>query len=149
MEGYGNAELISNVDLLTLDVDILVPAAKEDQITRKNAANVKAKIISEGANGPTTPGADEILNDNGCLVIPDILANAGGVTVSYFEWVQDRQGYFWTEDRVNRRLDRMMHAAFEGVFDASEKHDVSLRIGAYVVGVDKVASALKLRGIYS
>jgi len=149
LEGYPDAESITNDELLTLNVDILVPAAKEDQITKKNAGNIKAKIIAEGANGPTTPKADEILSDNGCLVIPDILANAGGVTVSYFEWVQDRQGYFWTEDRVNRRLDRMMHAAFEVVFDASEKHGVSLRIGAYVVGIDKVAAALRLRGIYA
>jgi len=149
LEGFKDAQRITNDELLTLDVDVLVPAAKEDQITKRNAANIKAKIIAEGANGPTTPGADEILNENGCLVIPDILANAGGVTVSYFEWVQDRQGYFWTEDRVNRRLDRMMHAAFESVYEAASSHKISLRIGAYVLGIDKVATALKLRGIYA
>jgi len=149
LKGYGNAQKISNDELLTLDVDVLVPAAREDQITKYVAERVRAKIIAEGANGPTTPEADAILNDNGVLVVPDILANAGGVTVSYFEWVQDRQGYFWTLDRVNRRLDRMMTAAFQTVFDEAQKHDVSMRIGAYVLAIHKVATALKLRGIYA
>ena len=149
LEGYGKAQKISNDELLTLDVDVLVPAAREDQITKYVAERVRAKIIAEGANGPTTPEADAILNDNGVLVVPDILANAGGVTVSYFEWVQDRQGYFWTLDRVNRRLDRMMTAAFQTVFDEAQKHDVSMRIGAYVLAIHKVATALKLRGIYA
>jgi glutamate dehydrogenase (NAD(P)+) len=149
LEGFPGAEPISNEELLTLDVDVLVPAAKEDQITRHNAPDIKAKIIAEGANGPTTPRADDILNERGVLVIPDILANAGGVTVSYFEWVQDRQGYFWTTDRVNRRLDRMMRTAFDLVFDVASKHDVPLRIGAYVYAIDKVAGALRLRGIYA
>ena len=149
LDGYRDADPISNDELLTLDVDVLVPAAKEDQITAKNAHDVKAKIIAEGANGPTSPEADDILNEKGTLVVPDILANAGGVTVSYFEWVQDRHGYFWTLDRVNRRLDFMMREAFDTVYDTAEKHDVSLRIGAYVLAVDKVASALRLRGIYA
>lgn len=149
LEGYPDADTISNDELITLDVDVLVPAAREDQITRHNAPDIKAKIVAEGANGPTTHEADVILNEKGTLVIPDILANAGGVTVSYFEWVQDRQGYFWTLDRVNRRLDRMMRAAFDTVFDTANKHDVSLRIGAYVMSIDKVASALKMRGIYA
>lgn len=149
LEGYQNAENITNEELLTLDVDVLVPAAKEDQINERLAEQVKARIISEGANGPTTPDADDILNEKGVLVIPDILANAGGVTVSYFEWVQDRQGYFWTLDRVNRRLDRIMRTAFDNVFEASRKYDVSMRIGAYVLAIDKVASALRLRGIYA
>ena len=149
LEGYSEAESISNDELLTLDVDVLAPCAKEDQITKRNAGDVKAKIISEGANGPTSPRADAILRDNGCTVIPDILANAGGVTVSYFEWVQDRQGYFWTLERVNRRLDRMMHKAFDDVFDKAEEHDVTLRIGAYVLAIKKVADALELRGIYA
>ena len=149
LEGYQKAERISNDELLTLDVDVLVPAAKEDQITKDIALKVKAKIIAEGANGPTTPDADDILNSNGVLVVPDILANAGGVTVSYFEWVQDRHGYFWSLDRVNRRLDSMMRKAFDDVFEVSEKHDVSMRIGAYVLAIDKVASALRVRGFYA
>jgi glutamate dehydrogenase (NAD(P)+) len=149
LDGYKDAQPISNDELLALEVDVLVPAAKEDQITRRNAGEVKAKIVSEGANGPTTPDADDILNSKGVLVIPDILANAGGVTVSYFEWVQDRQGYFWTLDRVNRRLDRGMRKAFDDVYEAAQQYNVSLRIGAYVLAVDKVASALRLRGIYA
>ncbi|MGI9175838.1 MAG: Glu/Leu/Phe/Val family dehydrogenase [Rhodothermales bacterium] len=149
LEGYRDADPITNEELLTLDVDVLVPAAKEDQITRHNAAQIKAKIIAEGANGPTSPEADDILNQNDVLVIPDILANAGGVTVSYFEWVQDRQGYFWTLDRVNRRLDRSIRKAFETVYAAAQQYDVSLRIGAYVLAIDKVASALRIRGIYA
>jgi len=149
LEGFPGAEPITNDELITAEVDVLVPAAKEDQITRHNAPDIKAKIIAEGANGPTTPRADDILNEKGVLVIPDILANAGGVTVSYFEWVQDRQGYFWTTDRVNRRLDRMMRTAFDSVFDVAHKHQVSLRIGAYVYAIDKVAAALRIRGIYA
>jgi len=149
LEGYPDASSISNDELLALDVDVLAPCAKEDQITSQNAHTIKAKIISEGANGPTSPGGDKILAEKGCLVIPDILANAGGVTVSYFEWVQNRQGYFWTLDRVERRLDRMMHKAFDDVFSKSEKHDTTLRIGAYVLAIKKVADALELRGIYA
>jgi glutamate dehydrogenase (NAD(P)+) len=149
LAGYQNAQSITNDELLTLDVDVLVPAAKEAQITRKNAPHVKAKIVSEGANGPTTPEADDILNEQGALVIPDILANAGGVTVSYFEWVQNRQGYYWSLDRVNRRLDRIMRASFDSVYDTAQKYQVSLRIGAYVLAIDKVASALRMRGIYA
>jgi glutamate dehydrogenase (NAD(P)+) len=149
LEGYQNADKISNEELLTLDVDVLVPAAKEGQITRKNAEKIRARIISEGANGPTTPEADDILNERGILVIPDILANAGGVTVSYFEWVQNRQGYYWSIDRVNRRLDRSMRMAFDNVYKTSEKYEISMRIGAYVLAIDKVASALRLRGIYA
>jgi glutamate dehydrogenase (NAD(P)+) len=148
LEGYPNAERITNEELLTLEVDVLVPAAKEDQITSSNAGNIRAKIVSEGANGPTTTRADQILKDNGVLVIPDILANAGGVTVSYFEWVQDRTGLFWTLERVNKRLDRMMRTAFDNVFEVSREHDVTMRIGAYVMAIRKVADALKMRGIY-
>ena len=149
LEGYPHADRITNEELLTLDADVLVPAAKEDQIDAEIAEATGARIIAEGANGPTLPEADAILQDKGVLVIPDILANAGGVTVSYFEWVQDRQGFFWTEKRVNRRLDRMMRDAFEKVYDTADEHDVSLRIGAYVMGVRKVAEALRMRGIYA
>jgi len=149
LTGFDGAEPITNEELLALEVDVLAPCAKENQITSDNAGDVKAKIVAEGANGPTTPHADDILNENGVLVIPDILANAGGVTVSYFEWVQDRQGYFWSRDRVNRRLDRMMRAGFDRVYDAAERYDTSMRIGAYVIAIEKVAGALKLRGIYA
>jgi glutamate dehydrogenase (NAD(P)+) len=149
LDGYADAEHITNEELLTLDVDVLVPAAKEDQIDAEIAEATGAQIIAEGANGPTLPEADKVLQEKGVLVVPDILANAGGVTVSYFEWVQDRQGYFWTEERVNRRLDRMMQDAFDKVYETAEKHDVSLRIGAYVMGVRKVAEALRMRGIYA
>lgn len=149
LEGFSGAEPITNEELLTLDIDVLAPCAKEDQITSKNAANVKARIIAEGANGPTSPKADAILRDSGCTIIPDILANAGGVTVSYFEWVQNRQGYFWTLERVNRRLDRMMHKAFDSVYDKAQQHDVTMRIGAYVLAIKKVADVLEMRGIYA
>lgn len=149
LSSYPNAQPITNDELLTLDVDVLVPAAKENQITIHNAADVKAHIVVEGANGPTTPAADKILQSKGALVIPDILANAGGVTVSYFEWVQDRVGYFWTVERVNRRLDRMMRNAFDSVYGAGERYEVPLRIGAYVIAIDRVASALRMRGIYA
>jgi glutamate dehydrogenase (NAD(P)+) len=147
LEGF-NATKISNEELLTLDVDVLVPAAMEDQITLENAHNIKAKLIVEGANGPTASTADKILNDKNILVIPDILANAGGVSVSYFEWVQNRAGYFWTEERVNRRADRIMKQAFETVYEASLKYNVSLRIAAYIVAIEKVANTSKLRGIF-
>jgi glutamate dehydrogenase (NAD(P)+) len=144
--GYTGADPISNHELLELDVDVLVPAAMEDQITGHNAARIKAKLIVEGANGPVAASADEILNRNGVMVVPDILANAGGVTVSYFEWVQNRLGYFWTEERVNRRADRNMKEAFEHVYQTSMLHNCSLRIAAYIVAIDKVAQVTQLRG---
>ncbi|MDX1672176.1 MAG: Glu/Leu/Phe/Val dehydrogenase, partial [Balneolaceae bacterium] len=149
LEGYPEAEPISNEELLQLECDVLVPAAKEDQINRNNAGQVKARIISEGANGPVTANADSILEEKGVVVIPDILANAGGVTVSYFEWVQDRQGYFWTEERVNRRLNRMMRDAFDNLYKVSEEYDITLRQAAYVYAINKVAATLKMRGIYA
>ncbi len=149
LEGGGIGDSITNEGLLEIETDILVPAAKEDQITAQNASKIKAKIIVEGANGPTVAKADPILDDKGILVVPDILANSGGVTVSYFEWVQDRQGFFWTLDRVNRRLDRMMHDAFNNVFQTAEKYKVSMRLGAYILAIDKVAKTLKIRGIYA
>jgi glutamate dehydrogenase (NAD(P)+) len=148
LSGFPHAEKITSSELLELACDVLVPAARENQITAKNAPRIKAKIICEGANGPTSANADPILQDKGILVIPDILANAGGVTVSYFEWVQDRVGYFWSLERVNRRLDRMMRSAFDAVYSASEKYNVSLRLAAYIIAIDKVARTLLLRGIY-
>jgi glutamate dehydrogenase (NAD(P)+) len=148
LEGFKGGEPIKGEDLLTLDVDVLVPAALEDQITEANADKIKAKLIVEGANGPTAANADRILNEKGIMVVPDILANAGGVSVSYFEWVQNRLGYFWTEERVNRRADRIMKQAFENVYKASKKYKVSMRTAAYIVAIDKVASTSKLRGIF-
>ena len=148
LAGFPGAEKITQPELLELECDVLVPAAKEDQITHKNAPKIRAKILCEGANGPTTAKADPILREKGILVIPDILANAGGVTVSYFEWVQDRIGYFWSLDRVNRRLERMMKQAFNSVYETAEKYKQTLRIGAYVLAIDKVSRTLKLRGIY-
>ena len=149
LDGFSGAENISQEELLELQCDVLVPAAKEEQITAANAPRIRAKIICEGANGPTVANADPILLDKGVLVIPDILANAGGVTVSYFEWAQDRAGYFWTLDRVNRRLERLMRQSFDAVYNAATYYKVPLRIGAYVLAIDKVAKTLKVRGIYA
>ncbi len=147
LEGF-NADRITNEELLTLSVDVLVPAAMEDQITDDNAHAIKAKLIVEGANGPIASNADKILHKNNINIIPDILANAGGVSVSYFEWVQNRLGYYWTEERVNRRADRVMKQAFDTVYLASQKYDVSMRTAAYIVAIDKVASTQKLRGVF-
>jgi glutamate dehydrogenase (NAD(P)+) len=149
LAGFSGAEKLSQDELLELGCDVLVPAAKEDQITPRNAARIKAKIICEGANGPTSAKADPILQEKGILVIPDILANAGGVTVSYFEWVQDRVGYFWPLERVNNTLEQMMKASFSAVYESAERYKVSMRIGAYVLAIDKVARTLKVRGIYA
>jgi glutamate dehydrogenase (NAD(P)+) len=148
LEGYSEAQKISNDDLLTLPVDVLVPAATEDVITVSNAPRIQAKLIVEGANGPTSSKADSIIYEKGISVVPDILANAGGVTVSYFEWVQNRLGYKWTADRVNRRSDRIMKDAFENVYNVAMEYKVSLRIAAYMVAIDKVAKTLKFRGGY-
>jgi glutamate dehydrogenase/leucine dehydrogenase len=148
LEGFAGAEKISNDDLLTLPVDVLVPAATEDVITAKNAPDIKAKLIVEGANGPTSSKADSIINEKGIMVVPDILANAGGVTVSYFEWVQNRLGYKWTADRVNRRSDRIMKDAFINVYKTSKQYNVPMRIAAYMVAIDKVAKTYKYRGGY-
>jgi glutamate dehydrogenase (NAD(P)+) len=147
--GYGKGELISGPDLLTLDVDVLLPAATENVITTKNARDVKAKIICEGANGPTTAAADSILEENGVFVIPDILANAGGVTVSYFEWVQDRAGYFWAEQLVNDRLRDIMTRSFQDVLSLSKQHKVNMRTAAYMLAISRVATVHRLRGIYA
>ncbi len=148
LEGFAGAEKITNQELLTLPVDLLVPAATEDVITSKNAPNIKAKLIVEGANGPTSSRADDIIHEKGIMVVPDILANAGGVTVSYFEWVQNRLGYKWTADRVNRRSDRIMKDAFNNVYKTSQDYKVSLRIAAYMVAIDKVSKTYKFRGGY-
>ncbi len=149
LEGYGKGEKISNDDLLTLDVDVLVPAALENVITTKNAPKIRAKIICEGANGPTTAAADAILDEKGIFVIPDILANAGGVTVSYFEWVQDRGGYFWSEDTVNERLRDLMVKSFRDVLELSKQHKVNMRTAAYMLSISRVATVHRLRGIYA
>ncbi len=149
LEGYPKGDHISNEDLLLLDVDVLVPAALENVITTKNAPKVKAKIICEGANGPTTAAADAILDEKGIFVIPDILANAGGVTVSYFEWVQDRGGYFWSEDVVNERLRDIMTSGFRDVLELSRQHKVNMRTAAYMLSISRVATVHRLRGIYA
>ncbi len=148
LEGYKEAELLPAEELFRLPVDVLVPAAKEDVITNRNAGEIQAKLIVEGANGPTSATADDIINEKGIMVVPDILANAGGVTVSYFEWVQNRIGYKWTLERINRRTDRIMKDAFNHVYETSQKYNVSLRIAAYIVAIDKVASTYKYRGGY-
>jgi glutamate dehydrogenase (NAD(P)+) len=146
---YKNAERVTNEELLALDCDVLVPAALENVITSHNAAAIKARIICEGANGPTSAGADRILDEKGVFVIPDILANAGGVTVSYFEWVQDRGGYFWDEETVNQRLERIMVRSFEDVTGMADRHSINLRIAAYMVAIERVAAVHRLRGLYA
>jgi glutamate dehydrogenase/leucine dehydrogenase len=148
LDGFKEATKIPNEELLTLPVDVLVPAAMEDVITGKNAHQIKARMIIEGANGPTSAKADSIINEKGILVAPDILANAGGVTVSYFEWVQNRLGYKWSKDRVHRRMDKIIRDSFEKVYRTSIEHKVSMRIAAYIVAIDKVAKTFKFRGGY-
>lgn len=146
--GFKGCDAISNQELLELRCDVLVPAALENTITLENADHIRAKIVAEAANGPTTPGADQILREKGIFVIPDILCNAGGVTVSYFEWVQDLYGFFWTEHEVNNYLERTMNSAFKDVHAASEKYRVDMRTGAYITAVARVAEATKVRGIF-
>jgi glutamate dehydrogenase (NAD(P)+) len=147
--GYPGGEPIDQAELLELDVDVLVPAAVEHTITRKNADRVKARVICEGANGPTTPGADRVLEEKGVFVIPDILANAGGVTVSYFEWVQDRAGYFWDEATVNDRLQSVIQRSFHDVLSVAGRHQVNMRTAAYMLAVERVAAVHRLRGMYA
>ncbi|HEY1938170.1 MAG TPA: Glu/Leu/Phe/Val dehydrogenase [Candidatus Angelobacter sp.] len=147
--GFQEAEAADPKELLLNACEILIPAATENVITSQNAAGIRAKIICEGANGPTTAAADEILADKKVFVIPDILANAGGVTASYFEWVQDRQGYFWKESAVNEQLEFILREAFEGVVDFSDTHGVNNRIAAYMLAISRVAHTIKLRGIYA
>ncbi len=147
--GFAEAEDVDRKQALLMDCDVLIPAAHENVITSANADRVKAKILCEGANGPTTFVADAILAEKKVFVIPDILANAGGVTVSYFEWVQDRQGYFWNEAMVNERLEEIMVASFEEVTGYAERHRLNNRTAAYMVAVDRVASAIRRRGLYA
>ncbi len=146
---FPGAENMATDEAMYLPVDVLVPAAKENVITSANAHKIRAKIICEGANGPTTAQADPILKQNGVFVIPDILANAGGVTVSYFEWVQNRQGYFWNEQMVNERLAEMMTASFHDVVTYADKHNVDNRTAAYMLAIDRVAFTIQLRGLYA
>jgi glutamate dehydrogenase (NAD(P)+) len=148
-EGYEGVEVVSNQELLELECDVLVPAATENQITSQNADRLKCKVLAEGANGPTTAAADELLHEKGVFVIPDILANAGGVTVSYFEWVQDRMGYFWREDVVNERLEDTMVASFNDLCRYADAHSVDTRTAAYMLAIDRVAYDTRMRGIYA
>ena len=145
---YRDADKITNQELLTLDCDVLVPAAVENQITKDNASSIKASLIAEAANGPTTSEADKILEDKGVFIIPDILANAGGVTVSYFEWVQGLQFYFWSEREVNLKLRDIMEKAFENVYRMATKRKVSMRKAALMFAIERVADATKVRGLY-
>jgi glutamate dehydrogenase (NAD(P)+) len=149
VDEFPGAEPLSNDDLWGLDVDVLIPAALENQITADNAPQIKAKIVTEGANGPTTPEAHTIMHERGIFVIPDILANSGGVTVSYFEWVQDRYGYFWEEEEVNTRLEKKMVEAFDDVLQTSLRHKVDLRTGAYIVAISRVGTVTRMRGMYA
>jgi glutamate dehydrogenase (NAD(P)+) len=147
--GFKGGEAMDPGELLTMAVDILVPAAMENQITVENAPKIRAKIVVEGANGPTTPEADPILLENGVLVVPDILANAGGVTVSYFEWVQNRQGFYWREREVNERLVEYMVHAFQSTFATTDKYKTNPRIGAYILALERVSQAMHYRGFYA
>jgi glutamate dehydrogenase (NAD(P)+) len=149
IKGFPEAEAADRHELMISDCEVLIPAATENVITTHNAARIKAKIIAEGANGPTTAAADDILQDKGVFIIPDILANAGGVTTSYFEWVQDRQGYFWKESRVNEELEAIMTDSFNAVLRYAESHAVNNRIAAYMLAIDRVASTIRTRGIYA
>jgi len=147
--GFPGASPLTNAELFALDVDVLIPAALENQITIENAPAIKAKVVVEGANGPTTPEAHKHLHERGVFVVPDILANSGGVTTSYFEWVQDRHGYFWTEKEVNEKLEAKMCEAFNAVLQTSLKYRVDLRTAAYIVAINRVATVTRMRGMYA
>jgi glutamate dehydrogenase (NAD(P)+) len=149
IKGFPGSIEVDRDEALVMDCDVLIPAARENVITSANADRIKAKILCEGANGPTTFVADSILAERKVFVIPDILANAGGVTVSYFEWVQDRQGYFWTEAQVNEQLEQIMVTSFNDVIAYAERHAVNNRIAAYMLALDRVANAIRLRGLYA
>ncbi len=148
IEGYPGGQPITNEQLITFDCDVLIPAALENQITAANAADIKARVIAEGANGPTTPEADDILRAKGVMIIPDILCNAGGVTVSYLEWVQNRQSFFWTEKEINERLEHMMDESFYAVLGIAEDMKVDMRTAAYILAVRRVVEVTQLRGFY-
>jgi glutamate dehydrogenase (NAD(P)+) len=148
LRGLLNAKEIPCDAVLEAECDILLPSALENSITLKNVEFVKASIIAELANGPTTPGADRVLADQGVFLVPDILANAGGVTVSYYEWVQDLYSYFWTENQINETLEQTMRAAFRSVHEAALRYDTDMRTGAYILAVDRVAEATRVRGIF-
>ena len=149
VHGFAGGDPLGAADVFKLDCDILIPAALENQITDENAGAIKAKLIVEGANGPTTPDAHKLLHQRGVFVVPDILANAGGVTVSYFEWVQDRHGYFWTEKEVNERLEAKMVEVFDVVLKTAQKYKVDMRAAAYIVAIGRVATVTRLRGMYA
>jgi glutamate dehydrogenase (NAD(P)+) len=146
--GFPQAEVLSPDQFWDVDCDILIPAALETQITQANAGRIQARMVIEGANGPTTPQADDILQERGVLVVPDVIANAGGVTVSYFEWVQDFSSYFWSEDEINARLVRIMQDAFAGIWQVAQDRQVSLRTAAFIVGCRRILNARDLRGLY-
>ena len=148
LKGLPETEPVTNAELLELPCDVLVPAALENQVTAKNALRVKARLIVEAANGPTTPEADRILNDRGVMIVPDILANAGGVTVSYFEWVQDLQRFFWSEHEIDNRLESIMTRAYRAVRAKTDEQETNMRMGAYLLAVARVAEATEIRGVY-
>ena len=149
VDGFPGAEPLTNEELFNLDVDILIPAALENQITAENAGSIRARVVVEGANGPTTPEAHRLLHERGIFVVPDILANSGGVTGSYFEWVQNRHGYYWSEQEVNRQLEEKMVESFGAVLRTSLKYNVDMRIAAYIVAIDRVATVTRMRGMYA
>jgi len=145
---FKDAEKLEDDEFWDVPSEFLVPAALEGQITARNAARIRTRVLLEGANGPTTPEGDDILNDRGVLIVPDVLANAGGVTVSYFEWVQDFSSFFWSEEEINRRLDRIMEEAFQAIWDTSTRERVTLRTATYIVACKRVLEARELRGLY-
>jgi glutamate dehydrogenase/leucine dehydrogenase len=148
LAGLPGTKAISPEDIVGVDCDILLPSALENAITLANVGRVKAKIIAELANGPTTPGSDRVLADEGVFLVPDILANAGGVTVSYYEWVQDQYSFFWSEKQINDTLEQAMRTAFNSVYETAQRHDTDMRTGAYILAVDRVAEATRVRGIF-
>jgi glutamate dehydrogenase (NAD(P)+) len=149
VDGFPGGEPLTNEQLFGIEADMLIPAAAESQITVQNARDIRARVVIEGANGPTTPDAHRLLNDRGVIVVPDILANVGGVTASYFEWVQDRHGYFWSEQEVNDRLEARMTASFETVLRTALRYRTDLRTAAYVVAIDRIATVTRMRGMYA